>query len=120
MSTVELMSTPDEALAGIGFNIREKAAANRSSQLMIVLIRTYHLDIHSDYHSCHIFIMKLSVLATIAAAAASAVSASNSAGEHLGQDVLAQAKFLIELSPGETRWVTEEDKWELKRVRSLS
>lgn len=26
------------------------------------------------------------------------------------------AKYLIELNPGETQWVTEEDKWDLKRV----
>lgn len=26
-------------------------------------------------------------------------------------------EYLIELSPGETRWVTEEGKWELRRVR---
>jgi leucyl aminopeptidase len=26
------------------------------------------------------------------------------------------AKYLIELSPGTHKWVTEEDKWELKRV----
>ena len=25
-------------------------------------------------------------------------------------------RYLIELAPGETRWVTEEDKWALKRV----
>lgn len=25
-------------------------------------------------------------------------------------------KFLIELAPGETRWVTEDEKWELRRV----
>lgn len=25
-------------------------------------------------------------------------------------------KYLIELSPGETRWVTEEEKWEFRRV----
>lgn len=25
--------------------------------------------------------------------------------------------FLIELAPSETRWVTEEEKWELRRVR---
>ena len=24
--------------------------------------------------------------------------------------------YLIELAPGETRWVTEEEKWELRRV----
>lgn len=25
-------------------------------------------------------------------------------------------KYLIELGPGDTRWVVEEDKWELRRV----
>lgn len=25
-------------------------------------------------------------------------------------------KFLVELSPGETRWITEDQKWELRRV----
>lgn len=27
-------------------------------------------------------------------------------------------EYLIELSPGETRWVTEDDKWALRRVCS--
>jgi hypothetical protein len=30
---------------------------------------------------------------------------------------LRQARFLVELAPGETRWVTEEDKLEFLRVR---
>jgi leucyl aminopeptidase len=25
--------------------------------------------------------------------------------------------FLVELAPGKTQWVTEEEKWELRRVR---
>ena len=25
-------------------------------------------------------------------------------------------KFLVELAPGETKWVTEDEKWELRRV----
>lgn len=25
-------------------------------------------------------------------------------------------KFLVELAPGDTKWVTEEEKWELRRV----
>jgi bacterial leucyl aminopeptidase len=30
---------------------------------------------------------------------------------------LAEAEtYLIELAPGETKWVTEEEKWELRRV----
>jgi leucyl aminopeptidase len=33
------------------------------------------------------------------------------------QPIAPQGQYLIELSPGETRWVTEDDKWELKRVR---
>ena len=29
-------------------------------------------------------------------------------------------RYHIELSPGETRWVTEEEKWALRRVSSLA
>lgn len=29
-------------------------------------------------------------------------------------------QYLIELSPGETRWVTEDEKWALRRVRIIS
>jgi bacterial leucyl aminopeptidase len=25
-------------------------------------------------------------------------------------------RFLVELAPGETQWITEEEKWELRRV----
>lgn len=25
-------------------------------------------------------------------------------------------KFLVELAPGDTKWITEEEKWELRRV----
>lgn len=28
-------------------------------------------------------------------------------------------KYLVELAPGKTQWVTEEEKWELRRVRYL-
>jgi hypothetical protein len=31
---------------------------------------------------------------------------------------LQQQRFLVELAPGETRWVTEEDKLDMLRVRS--
>jgi leucyl aminopeptidase len=27
-------------------------------------------------------------------------------------------KYLVETAPGETKWVTEEDKWEMRRVSS--
>lgn len=33
---------------------------------------------------------------------------------------LEQETFLVELSPGETRWVTEEEKWELRRVSEFN
>lgn len=29
-------------------------------------------------------------------------------------------KYLVELGPGDTRWVTEDEKWELRRVSSLA
>lgn len=29
-------------------------------------------------------------------------------------------KYLIELAPGKTQWVTEEEKWELRRVSAHS
>ena len=36
---------------------------------------------------------------------------------HLQQaPLINKEKFLIELGPGETRWITEDEKWELKRV----
>lgn len=28
-----------------------------------------------------------------------------------------EARYLIELAPGETRWIVEEEKWVLRRVR---
>lgn len=65
--------------------------------------------------------MKSSILA--AACAGLALQASALSVPKLAQQVLAQAqapfsipeKFLVELSPGETRWVTEPEKWELRR-----
>jgi bacterial leucyl aminopeptidase len=34
------------------------------------------------------------------------------------QESASPEEFLIELAPGHTRWVTEEDKWALRRVLS--
>jgi len=33
------------------------------------------------------------------------------------QQSVGEEQFLIELAPGQTKWVTEDTKWELKRVR---
>lgn len=51
-------------------------------------------------------------------ATATAVSALSAAVlPNAGQDVLAsEDQYLIELEPGSTRWITEDEKWELKRV----
>jgi bacterial leucyl aminopeptidase len=35
-------------------------------------------------------------------------------GDH---EIAAPERYLIEINPGETQWVTEDDKWTLKRVR---
>ena len=66
--------------------------------------------------------MKLSAAAVIAAALP-AVSARFTEKNEVNNVILypdgAEAEsYLIELAPGETRWVTEEEKWELRRVSS--
>lgn len=35
------------------------------------------------------------------------------------QDVIENEQFLLELAPGETRWATEDEKWELRRVSNV-
>lgn len=35
----------------------------------------------------------------------------------LNPDNADQELFLVELAPGKTQWVTEDEKWELRRVR---
>jgi bacterial leucyl aminopeptidase len=37
----------------------------------------------------------------------------------LNAELADNEQFLIELAPGETKWVTEEDKWELRRVCTI-
>jgi hypothetical protein len=60
--------------------------------------------------------MKFSAI--LALSAATSALASPTVPEHLQQaPLLNEEKFLIELGPGETRWITEDEKWELKRVR---
>ncbi|KAL2356551.1 leucine aminopeptidase 1 [Cryomyces antarcticus] len=57
--------------------------------------------------------MRVSVLLALSAAALS-VALPSQAVLHDPQESL-QEKYLIELSPGETRWVTEDEKWALRR-----
>lgn len=59
--------------------------------------------------------MKLSLALAACAALTSALSE-----RYSDQSVLHNAasgdKALIELGPGDTRWISEDDKWELRRV----
>ena len=58
----------------------------------------------------------LPVLATFAAtASALSIPESDQLVISNGDDV---EQFLIELSPGKRRWITEDEKWELRRVCS--
>jgi leucyl aminopeptidase len=63
--------------------------------------------------------MKLTTLSLLSLSAA-AVSGRFIESHEQDQIVLQSStdvdSYLIELSPGETRWVTEEEKWELRRV----
>lgn len=71
--------------------------------------------------------MKASLLSFLLPAAASArFIEANEANrvipypDGLLDDVAEQAteKFLVELAPGTTQWVTEDEKWQLRRVRT--
>ena len=65
--------------------------------------------------------MKFSTVSLLALSAA-AVNARFIEAHEQDQIVISNVeaeKYLIELAPGETRWVTEDEKWELRRVRIL-
>jgi leucyl aminopeptidase len=62
--------------------------------------------------------MKLSTVSLLALSAA-AVNARFVEQHETNQVVLADVEeqlYLIELAPGKTQWVTEEEKWELRRA----
>lgn len=60
-----------------------------------------------------------SLFASITAATALSAAVVQDPSRH--QDVLAPAEqYLLEIEPGTTKWATEEEKWELKRVCSCS
>ena len=62
-------------------------------------------------------IMKLFAALAAIAATASAIAASEPKQAILDGGAELE-RFLIELGPGETRWITEDEKWELRRVCS--
>ncbi|TKA50917.1 hypothetical protein B0A49_11985, partial [Cryomyces minteri] len=57
--------------------------------------------------------MRASVLLALSAAALSVALPSQAVLQDPQESL--QQKYLIELSPGETRWVTEDEKWALRR-----
>ncbi len=64
--------------------------------------------------------MKLTTLSTLALSAA--IVNARFVERHEKDQVVLNAladdeRYLIELAPGETQWVTEDEKWELRRVR---
>jgi leucyl aminopeptidase len=64
--------------------------------------------------------MKLSQLSLLALSASIASARFHAANEgnnvELNGYLDDEQLYLVELSPGETQWITEEDKWELRRV----
>lgn len=62
--------------------------------------------------------MKLQTLlaASLAALAASLSIARGPDQAFIGNEGADEADYLIELAPGETRWIKEDEKWELRRV----
>ena len=60
--------------------------------------------------------MKSSLLLPLCAAA---VASAVHAPEQVPLQAAEQGEYLIELAPGETRWITEDDKWALRRVGYL-
>ena len=60
--------------------------------------------------------MKYSALTAIAVSTASAFSIGSTLQRAFGgQHVLSGERFLVETAPGETRWISEDTKWEMKR-----
>jgi hypothetical protein len=76
-----------------------------------------HLKASSSIH----IIMRTSILLPLCTVALAA-AANHPDPQVVLQDPQAAVaepdEYLIELSPGETRWIKEDEKWELRRVRS--
>jgi leucyl aminopeptidase len=69
--------------------------------------------------------MKTSAIISLCAATIAAAAAHPNAEQFILQDpmlkptIVEPDEYLIELSPGETRLVTEDEKWALRRVRFI-
>jgi len=86
------------------------------SQLAVALLNsTASLHLHTSKITAT---MKSSLLFSLyAAAAVTALSAPREPQVILQEPTLVEPdEYLIELSPGETRWIKEAEKWELRKV----
>lgn len=84
------------------------------------MLRHTFNNLPSKYSLIIMKFAKSSVVALLApAAAARFIEASEGNNVQLYPDGYYEEsteKYLVELAPGQTRWVTEDEKWELRRV----
>jgi len=64
----------------------------------------------------HLSLYLGAVATTLCALSAARPQLAVQSAEGALQNPIHEERFLLELSPGETRWVSEDEKWELKRV----
>src|SRR5438034_946906 len=96
-----------------------KPAISDCSAKLVSLTRADQHNPQLQQISPHI--MKASAILALSTAALAAASTSPKGGQIVLQDpqptIVEPDEYLIELSPGETRYVTEDEKWALRRVR---
>ena len=92
----------------------------QSNGLMVALgLRTLeahpqHIPLYFDF----IYLMMVNFLfaAILAATVISALSIATPGQAALGHNSDSEQQFLIELGPGDRKWIVEEEKWALRRV----
>ena len=77
-----------------------------------------YLFIHSLILYSTVIMKLIPFIATCCSASALALSIPWLHQVRLGNDAVAE-RYLVELGPGETRWIKEDEKWDLRRVRQL-
>lgn len=71
---------------------------------------------YTIFFSLHWIAMKYSIFALLSGVSARFIELTEVDNVILRPDELSSEKYHIELAPGDTRWVTEDEKWELRRV----
>ena len=83
----------------------------------------YYLQITLDPRitslSCKIVAMRLTQASLLAACVPAITARFVETAEANNVVLTPEETFLVETAPGKTQWVTEEDKWEMRRVRRL-